>query len=101
VGTEPLSDGSALGQLLRTYRLACSLSQEELGERAGVSVRTICNIESGRGARPYRKTVELLASALGLQGQQYAEFIRAVGHPAEAARAWAGALETFGVRAIA
>lgn len=64
------SGGPALGELLKQHRLACGLSQEELGELAGVSVRAIGDIERGRTTRPYRKTVGLLAAALGIQGQQ-------------------------------
>jgi tetratricopeptide (TPR) repeat protein/transcriptional regulator with XRE-family HTH domain len=67
---------SAFGQILRGYRRASDLSQEELSDRAGVSVRTICDLERGRTARPFRQTVGLLADALGLHGEQRDEFLR-------------------------
>jgi tetratricopeptide (TPR) repeat protein len=52
------------------------MSQEELGERAGVGVRTICDLECGRRTRPYRHTVRSLAAALALRGPQLDEFLR-------------------------
>jgi transcriptional regulator with XRE-family HTH domain len=64
------------GQLLRRCRRASGLSQEELGERAGVSVRTITDMERGQRTRPYRQTVGALAAALGLEGTQLDEFVR-------------------------
>lgn len=76
MGVSPATSGPALAELLKRHRQACGLSQEELAERAGVSVRTICSIERGRGIRPYRKTVGLLAAALGIHGEQHAEFLR-------------------------
>jgi len=52
------------------------LSQQELGERAGVSVRTITDLERGQRTRPYQHTVAALAAALDLQGPQLDEFMR-------------------------
>jgi len=67
---------AAFGQLLRRCRHASGLSQEELAERAGVGVRTICDLERGRRTRPYRQTVGSLAEALGLRGAHLDEFVR-------------------------
>jgi tetratricopeptide (TPR) repeat protein/transcriptional regulator with XRE-family HTH domain len=67
---------AVFGQMLRQYRRASGLSQEELGDRAAVSARTICDLERGRTTRPYRDTVDSLARALNLQGQQLEEFVR-------------------------
>ncbi len=54
------------GDVLRRQRRAAGLTQEELAERAGVSPRTIGDIERGI-ARSYRHdTVHLLADALCL-----------------------------------
>jgi tetratricopeptide (TPR) repeat protein/transcriptional regulator with XRE-family HTH domain len=64
------------GRLLRHCRRAAGLTQEELGERAGVGVRTIGDLERGRRTRPYRQTVGVLADALGLRGPQLDEFVR-------------------------
>ncbi len=75
-GAEATAGVVAFGQLLRRCRRASGLSQEELGERAGVSVRAICDLERGRRIRPYRRTVSSLAAALGLRGARLDEFVR-------------------------
>jgi predicted ATPase/DNA-binding XRE family transcriptional regulator len=54
------------GLLLRRYRLAASLSQEALGERAGLSASAIAALERGRRRTPRPATVLLLADGLGL-----------------------------------
>jgi predicted ATPase/DNA-binding XRE family transcriptional regulator len=57
---------AALGDLLRQHRLQAGWSQEELAERADVSVRSISDIERGRQQRPHVGTVRRLADALEL-----------------------------------
>jgi transcriptional regulator with XRE-family HTH domain len=42
------------------------LTQEELGEKAGLSVRAVRNLERDKVRRPRRSTLQRLASALGL-----------------------------------
>ena len=54
--------------MLRQYRAAAGMTQEELAKQAKLSVRTIQNMEQGRSGRPYHRSVRLLASALGLTG---------------------------------
>ncbi|MBV9281645.1 MAG: tetratricopeptide repeat protein [Chloroflexi bacterium] len=66
VETPPLS----FGQLLRRHRRAAELTQEELAERAGISPRTVSDLERGLYQRPHRDTVQLLAEALGLTAEQ-------------------------------
>jgi transcriptional regulator with XRE-family HTH domain len=56
------------GELVRSRRVAAGLSQEELAERSGLSVRAIRNIERARTARPYRRSMDLLSGALELVG---------------------------------
>ncbi|HVB45890.1 MAG TPA: tetratricopeptide repeat protein [Streptosporangiaceae bacterium] len=63
--------------LLRRYRLAVGLTQEELSASAGLSARTISNLESGHTTRPYQRSVHLLADALQLAGSDRAYFLRA------------------------
>jgi tetratricopeptide (TPR) repeat protein/transcriptional regulator with XRE-family HTH domain len=68
--------GSRFGGLLRRYRLARGLTQEELAGRSGLTPRTVANIERGR-TRPYRRSVSSLADALGLSEPERAELDRA------------------------
>jgi predicted ATPase/transcriptional regulator with XRE-family HTH domain len=65
------------GPALRRRRVAAGLSQEELAERSGVSVRGIGDLEQGRRAAPRLATVRLLADALGLDEAGRAEFLAA------------------------
>jgi sugar lactone lactonase YvrE/transcriptional regulator with XRE-family HTH domain len=65
---------SRLGALLKHHRVAARLTQEELAERAQVSVRSISDLERGRQRTPYRETVRRLADALELTGPDRAEF---------------------------
>ncbi len=77
-------DPSAFGTRIRSLRLLAALSQEELAERSGVSVRTIGNLERGRARKPYRSTCERLADALELRGTARAEFVAAARRPLKA-----------------
>src|SRR5262245_66230106 len=64
-----VDDASAsFAELLRDHRRTAGLTQEELAERAGVSPRSISELERGGGHVPRRDTVALLARALGLAG---------------------------------
>ncbi len=60
---------SSFGSLLRQLRLERRLSQEELAERARMSVAAISAIERGSRQAPYRSTVDLLADGLGIDGE--------------------------------
>jgi transcriptional regulator with XRE-family HTH domain/tetratricopeptide (TPR) repeat protein len=63
----------AFGPLLRSWRLAAGLTQEELAAAAGLSARTVGDLERGSTGRPYPKTVSVLADALGLDDTARAE----------------------------
>jgi predicted ATPase/transcriptional regulator with XRE-family HTH domain len=63
-----------LATLLRTHRASAGLTQEELAEDAGVSARTISDIERGLRSAVYRDTARRLAEALGLSGNERVEF---------------------------
>ncbi|WBB94915.1 helix-turn-helix domain-containing protein [Solwaraspora sp. WMMA2080] len=63
------------GDLLRTLRLERRLTQEELAEAAGSSVRSIREMERGRVRSPQRRTVVLLADALRLAGADRDRFV--------------------------
>jgi tetratricopeptide (TPR) repeat protein/transcriptional regulator with XRE-family HTH domain len=60
--------------LLRKLRTGARLTQEELAEAAGLSPRSISDLERGIAATPHRETVRLLADALRLTGPPRAEF---------------------------
>lgn len=66
---------SFFGQMLRRYRAAANLSQEELAERAHLSARAISDLERGVKRAPRKETVELLANALALSPQKRALFV--------------------------
>src|SRR5579859_6585772 len=67
-GAEPVS----LGELLKRYRIAAGLTQEELAERAGLSARAIRALETGDHRAPRKSTLDLLATALGLTSAERA-----------------------------
>jgi transcriptional regulator with XRE-family HTH domain len=63
-----MSTASTFGRVLRGYRLAAGFTQAALAERAGISERAISDLERGVKQQPHQDTVELLATALGLEG---------------------------------
>jgi tetratricopeptide (TPR) repeat protein/transcriptional regulator with XRE-family HTH domain len=64
----------SFGSLLRSLRMAAGLTQEELAEAARVSYRSISDLERGVSRSPRRDTARLLADALGLSGDDRAQF---------------------------
>src|SRR3954471_700959 len=66
-----------IGQLLRRLRTAAALSQEELAERAGASVRAVSDLERGVHQAPRVETVRLLADTLRLGEHQRGELLAA------------------------
>jgi tetratricopeptide (TPR) repeat protein/transcriptional regulator with XRE-family HTH domain len=70
VGADHAGQGEGFGGLLRRHRLAAGLTQEELGNRSGLTARAIANMERGRTARPYPRTVRALVEALALSAAE-------------------------------
>jgi transcriptional regulator with XRE-family HTH domain len=70
---------SELGDLLRHYRKRAKLTQVELAGLSTVSLRTIRNLEVGRGVNPRLDTMRLLASGLGLTEDSLAALTRKMG----------------------
>ena len=64
-----------LAGVLRSLREDAAFTQEELADKAGLSVRTISDIERGLRKRLYRDTAERLATALGLADEASEEFV--------------------------
>src|SRR3954468_9425509 len=76
--------GSGFDATRRRLRQRAGLTQDELAARAAIGVRTVRDLGRGRASRPQRTTVELLAAALGLAGQEREAFLAAArGQPAE------------------
>jgi DNA-binding CsgD family transcriptional regulator/tetratricopeptide (TPR) repeat protein/transcriptional regulator with XRE-family HTH domain len=73
---DQVSESSALpfGSLLRSLRLAAGLTQEELADAAKLSYRSISDLERGISRSPRRDTTWQLAMALGLSGDDRADF---------------------------
>jgi tetratricopeptide (TPR) repeat protein/transcriptional regulator with XRE-family HTH domain len=71
----------AFSALLRRFRLAAGISQEELAERSSMSLGAISALERGVRRRPYRHTVAQLAAALDLSPQERAQFEAASARP--------------------
>ena len=69
------------GALLLRLRAAAGLTQEQLALRAGLSPDAISALESGKRRTPRFGTVELLAAALALNGQQRNELVAAARAP--------------------
>src|SRR5947209_20405692 len=70
---------ASFGGVLRRYRVAAGLTQEELAERAGLSAHGISDLERGARSRPYPATVHHLAEALALTAAERAELQAAAG----------------------
>ncbi|WP_107120663.1 helix-turn-helix transcriptional regulator [Streptomyces olivochromogenes] len=71
---------SGFGDALRRLRVQAGLTQEELAERSGVSVRTIRGLETGRGSNPRMTTMQELAKALPLRPMEREELLGAAAH---------------------
>jgi len=71
--------------LLRQLRTGARLTQEELAEAAGLSPRSVSDLERGINRTARKDTAGLLADALGLTGPVRAQFIAAARGRAPAA----------------
>src|SRR6266567_523937 len=83
--------------LLQRLRAEAKLTQEELAAAAGVSVRSVSNIERGINRTAHKDTAVLLAGALGLTGPAGELFVAAARGNVPAARVLA-AVEGAGPR---
>ncbi len=64
-----------LAGVLRSLREDAAITQEALAQKAGLSVRTVSDIERGLRKRLYQDTAEHLAAALSLDGEAREEFV--------------------------
>src|SRR5215469_5554531 len=67
----------SLAGLLRQLRTEAKLTQEELAAAAGVSPRSVSNVERGINRTAHKDTAVLLAGALGLTGAAAELFVAA------------------------
>lgn len=66
------------GEIVRGHRRRLGLTQEELAERTGISVRGIRNLEAGRIRAPRAGTLRVLADAFELDGADRDQFFTSV-----------------------
>src|SRR5579859_1401350 len=67
----------SFARLLKRHRVVAALSQERLGELAGVSAGAISALERGARQAPYKATLDLLIGALALDESARREIERA------------------------
>jgi DNA-binding SARP family transcriptional activator/tetratricopeptide (TPR) repeat protein/DNA-binding XRE family transcriptional regulator len=65
---------TGFGELLRAGRRAAGMNQQQLADRAGVSVSAIRDLEQGRTRRPRAQVLDALVAALDLTGDTAAAF---------------------------
>jgi transcriptional regulator with XRE-family HTH domain len=81
IGSRPES----FGELLRKLRIDAALTQEELAEASGLSVRALSDLERGVNKTARKDTAKLLAGAFRLEGAARAAFEAAArGRPSAA-----------------
>ncbi|MFD8495769.1 NB-ARC domain-containing protein [Amycolatopsis sp. NPDC059657] len=68
-----MDNAPAFMALIKRYRLRANLTQEELADESGVSIRAIRDIERGIARSPQRRTIESLAAPLALTGDELAQ----------------------------
>src|SRR5450432_1497352 len=67
----------SFARLLRRFRTEARLTQEELAEAAGLSPRSVSDLERGVNRTARKDTAVLLADALSLSGQVRVLFVAA------------------------
>lgn len=91
-GRGAAAGGVSFGDALRGLRKRAGFTQEELAERAGLSVRGIGDIERGVRRAPYRATICQLADALDLTADERSLLLHA-------SRRWRG-VHTLASRSV-
>jgi transcriptional regulator with XRE-family HTH domain len=71
---------------LREARWRTGLTQQDLAERSGLSIRTISDIERGYVRQPRATTLRLLARALGMTDAQTTDLLLVVHQSADGGR---------------
>src|SRR5262249_54247768 len=81
----------SFAELLRQLRAEAKLTQEELAQTAGLSPRSVSNLERGINRTAHKDSAVLLAGALGLAGPAAELFVAAARRQAPAAEGVAAA----------
>lgn len=68
-------DASAFGRLLLRHRRAARLTQADLAEASGMSVRALRDLERGRAQAAQRRSAAALADAMRLTGDERERFL--------------------------
>ncbi len=76
--SRPAAQPTSFGTQLRKLREHSGLTQEQLGERAGLSANAISSLERGERRHPYPHTVQALAEALALSDEDRTALLAAV-----------------------
>jgi tetratricopeptide (TPR) repeat protein/transcriptional regulator with XRE-family HTH domain len=76
-GTVAEQPALSFAGLLRQLRMLAKLTQEELAEAAGISTRTVSDLERGVNRTAHKDTARLLNAALGLDGPVGEAFVAA------------------------
>ena len=85
-----MEPGLRFADLLRLLRTEARLTQEELAEQAGLSVRSVSDLERGINRTARKDSALMLASALKLTGPVQEAFVAAARGRAEPARGAGG-----------
>src|SRR5947209_16911010 len=80
-----MAQRSSFAEQLKQYRAAAGLTQEQLAERAGLSVRGISDLERGINRRPQSDTLAQLINGLQLGTAEKAA-LEATAHRGQGAR---------------
>ncbi|MFC4852670.1 BTAD domain-containing putative transcriptional regulator [Actinophytocola glycyrrhizae] len=91
---------AGFGELLRAHRRRAGMTQRELADRAGVSAGAIRDLEQGRTRSPKRRSVQAIASALGLSRQDAEQLQAAVEADDDGPRAGTGAGGPLRIRVL-
>ena len=81
---ETYRSGAHFGRILRAYRHEGGFTQQQLADRAMLSVRAVRDLELGNARKPRVGTVRLLADGLQLKGHRRVVFVEAAGRPVAA-----------------
>jgi len=77
MANDEFRSATPFGQLLRQLRTRAGLTQEDLAQAAGLSTRTVSDLERGINLTARKASAKLLADALELDGVEREDFLAA------------------------